>query len=165
MRSCSGEFSEGVPGGLGRLVGRLPPHRIFWTFDGFVPVTNLIMPPWPRMRADGCPSNFPTSSSSNRRYARRAGAGDPASDASCCPRRRGRGSVRPHRNKRVRGHGFRVSFRSAGMTACSLSRSDDLDLQQPFLIEKSADDHRDRGFARAQDLISDGAVLYRVLAV
>src|ERR1041385_6549738 len=30
-----------------------------------------------------------------------------------------------------------------GMTACSLSRSDDLDLQQPFLIEKSADHHRD----------------------
>ena len=65
----------------------------------------------------------------------------------------------------VRGPGFRLSLRSAGMTACSLSRSDDLDLQQPFLIEKSADDHRDRGFARAHDLIADGAVLDRVLAV
>src|SRR5438552_3554050 len=47
----------------------------------------------------------------------------------------------------------------------ALSRSDDLDLQQPFLIEKSADDHRDRRFARAHDLIADGAVLDRVLAV
>ena len=64
----------------------------------------------------------------------------------------------------IRHSGSRFSA-GRGMTACSLSRSDDLDLQQPFLIEKSADDHRDRGFARAHDLIADGAVLDRVLAV